>query len=157
MLQHFETVYFHTSAPSADHHAKTPLGNAFRCFRILPFPIQVNAMFFEFIGIAHKKSPFTNCPVKGVHITIHRRTSVPLSLQKGASFCKHSFSATFPSCSFNVYENIFRFTPTLLEDCTVPRIRSGFLLSKDKVLSLLATSLLNRNPYGFPINGSPVF
>ena len=32
-----------------------------------------------------------------------------------------------------------------------------FLLSKDKVLSLLATSLLNRNPYGFPINGSPVF
>ena len=26
-----------------------------------------------------------------------------------------------------------------------------------KVLSLLATSLLNRNPYGFPINGSPVF
>lgn len=22
-------------------------------------------MFFEFIGIAHKKSPFTNCPVKG--------------------------------------------------------------------------------------------
>ena len=34
---------------------------------------------------------------------------------------------------------------------------SGFLLSKDKVLSLLATSLLNRNPYGFPINGSPVF
>ena len=68
MLQHFETVYFHTSAPSADHHAKTPLGNAFRCFRILPFPIQVNAMFFEFLGIAHKKSPFTNCPVKGVHI-----------------------------------------------------------------------------------------
>ena len=89
--------------------------------------------------------------------TIHRRASVPLSLQKGASFCKHSFRATFPSCPFNVYENIFRFTPTLLEDCTVPRIRSGFLLSKDKVLSLLATSLLNRNPYGFPINGSPVF
>ena len=27
-------------------------------------------MFFEFIGIAHKKSPFTNCPVKGVHIIL---------------------------------------------------------------------------------------
>ena len=46
----------------------------------------------------------------------------------------------------------------------IPRKAGGFappraagLLSKDKVLSLLATSLLNRNPYGFPINGSPVF
>ena len=39
----------------------------------------------------------------------------------------------------------------------VSRIAMQFLLSKDKVLSLLATSLLNRNPYGFPINGSPVF
>ena len=55
------------------------------------------------------------------------------------------------------YKEKFLFTPALLEDCTVPRIRSGFLLSKDKVLSLMATSLLNRNPYGFPINGSPVF
>ena len=27
-------------------------------------------MFFEFVGIAHKKSPFTNCPVKGVHIIL---------------------------------------------------------------------------------------
>ena len=49
-----------------------------------------------------------------------------------------------------------------LHSCNLQRLHrpenpSGFLLSKDKVLSLLATSLLNRNPYGFPINGSPVF
>ena len=36
-------------------------------------------MFFEFIGIAHKKSPFTNCPVKGVHI----RNDNPLSFLSG--------------------------------------------------------------------------
>ena len=68
--------------------------------------------------------------------------------------------ASFPCVSFSVlkfYKGIFLFTPAICKDCTVPRIRSGFLLSKDKVLSLLATSLLNRNPYGFPINGSPVF
>ena len=68
--------------------------------------------------------------------------------------------ASFPCVSLsilNFYKRIFLFTPAICKDCTVPRIRSGFLLSKDKVLSLLATSLLNRNPYGFPINGSPVF
>ena len=56
-----------------------------------------------------------------------------------------------------LYKRTFRFTPAICKDCTAPRIQHGFLLSKDKVLSLLATSLLNRNPYGFPINGSPVF
>ena len=56
-----------------------------------------------------------------------------------------------------LYKRIFRFVPAISLDCTVSRIQPGFLLSKDKVLSLLATSLLNRNPYGFPINGSPVF
>ena len=60
-------------------------------------------------------------------------------------------------CILSFYKRIVRFVPAIPLDCTVPRIRSGFLLSKDKVLSLLATSLLNRNPYGFPINGSPVF
>ena len=69
--------------------------------------------------------------------------------------CMLSFCRTFEFLP--LYKRTFRFTPAILEDCTVPRIRSGFLLSKDKVLSLLATSLLNRNPYGFPINGSPVF
>ena len=79
---------------------------------------------------------------------------VPLSLQKGASFCNLPLVVF---CILNFYNRIFRFTPAICQDYTVPRIRSGFLLSKDKVLSLLATSLLNRNPYGFPINGSPVF
>ena len=45
--------------------------------------------------------------------------------------------------------------PCKAEGLAQPRAEG--LLSKDKVLSLLATSLLNRNPYGFPINGSPVF
>ena len=62
-------------------------------------------------------------------------------------------------CVLSFYTKTFRFTftPAICQDCTDPRIQHGFLLSKDKVLSLLATSLLNRNPYGFPINGSPVF
>ena len=60
-------------------------------------------------------------------------------------------------CILSFYKRIVRFVPAIPLDCTASRIRSGFLLSKDKVLSLLATSLLNRNPYGFPINGSPVF
>ena len=46
---------------------------------------------------------------------------------------------------------------SFLQSYWVARSRAEGLLSKDKVLSLLATSLLNRNPYGFPINGSPVF
>ena len=69
--------------------------------------------------------------------------------------------ASFPFLSFWIflplYTRTFRFVPAISLDCTVSRIQPGFLLSKDKVLSLLATSLLNRNPYGFPINGSPVF
>ena len=35
--------------------------------------------------------------------------------------------------------------------------RVGMVASNDKVLSLLATIQLNRNPNGFPINGSPAF
>ena len=46
---------------------------------------------------------------------------------------------------------------SLLQSARIAPSQAAGLLSKDKVLSLLATSLLNRNPYGFPINGSPVF
>ena len=61
-------------------------------------------------------------PTKRNQLSTSRRL-VPLSLQKGASFCKHSFSATFPSCPFNVYENIFCFTPAICKDCTFPSRR----------------------------------
>ena len=92
-------------------------------------------------------------PTKRNQLSTDVRRST-LSFKKGASFCNLPLVVF---CILNFYNRIFRFTPAICQDYTDPRIRSGFLLSKDKVLSLLATSLLNRNPYGFPINGSPVF
>jgi len=46
-----------------------------------------------------------------------------MALKKGATFCKLSlvqafFSATFPSCPFYIYENIFHFIPAIGKDCT---------------------------------------
>ena len=90
-----------------------------------------------------------------VNSTFHQPQAGPPFSPERETCCMLSFCRTFEFLP--LYKRTFRFTPAILEDCTVPRIRSGFLLSKDKVLSLLATSLLNRNPYGFPINGSPVF
>ena len=52
---------------------------------------------------------------------------------------------------------IRRNSSSLLQSHWIAQPQAAGLLSKNKVLSLLATSLLNRNPYGFPINGSPVF
>ena len=90
-----------------------------------------------------------------IHIedsTFHRRPSVPLSLQRGKR------AACFPFAEFlNSYLYTKEHSALLLQSHWVARSRAVGLLSKDKVLSLLATSLLNRNPYGFPINGSPVF
>ena len=77
---------------------------------------------------------------------------VPLSLQNGKRF------ACFLLISFSILTFCKRgYSVSLLQSAKIARSRAVGLLSKDKVLSLLATSLLNRNPYGFPINGSPVF
>ena len=81
-----------------------------------------------------------------IHIvdsTFHRRTSVPLSLQRGKC------AACFPFAK-------------LLNSYLYTRGHSALFLqshwiAQSQAAGLLATSLLNRNPYGFPINGSQVF
>ena len=53
--------------------------------------------------------------------------------------CMLSFCRAFEFLP--LYKRTFRFTPAILEDCTVPRIRSGFLPTQESVYML--NSLLN--------------
>ena len=70
----------------------------------------------------------------------------PICAADGPPFLsrKELRSARFPCVSFSVlkfYKRIFLFTPAICKDCTVPRIRSGFLPTQESVYML--NSLLN--------------